>query len=496
MNLGGPDSLAAVEPFLFNLFKRSGDHPAARAAAVAAGVARSRADAPGPRARSTPSSAARRRCSPIPRRRRGRWKTRSGIGTAALSRCATGIRPAPKRRARSPNGRRTRSSACRSIRNSRRRRRPRRLPIGGARRPGRLSPSRPGAFAAIRSTSGFIAAVAGLIRPVLDAAAAGSGRTAAPAADARMACRKGSCRPAILIRAQVELTARAIVGALARPGLDWRVCYQSRVGPLEWIGPATDAEIRRAGADGVPLVVAPISFVSEHSETLVELDLDYRRIAEESGVPAYHRVRDGRRRPRFIAALAALVRDAGPRDALDGCPARRRSLRTGRSTALERLARRRLSVDQIGPYRRGHRLDGGAALSAAAVRLSRDGAGWARTGRQIFKIMERRLLHGIMTPAMLATLVFGLLLAGTPGCGRLASGLDLGKARSGRGADSSSMARWHVGAGLRRRPKPAFAAIFSHCQRVADPGADRHRGSRRGQAVLSCCRFFQDFGGS
>ncbi len=86
------------------------------------------------------------------------------------------------------------------------------------------------------------------------------------------------------------MTARAVVAKLAQPGLDWQVCYQSRVGPLEWIGPATDAEIRRAGSEGVPLVVAPISFVSEHSETLVELDIDYRDLAESSGVPAYHRV--------------------------------------------------------------------------------------------------------------------------------------------------------------------------------------------------------------
>ena len=102
------------------------------------------------------------------------------------------------------------------------------------------------------------------------------------------------------------------MAALASPGLDWQVCYQSRVGPLEWIGPATDAEIKRAGADRVPLVVAPISFVSEHSETLVELDLDYRRVAERSGVPAYHRVATVGAEPGFIGALAELVLRAAP----------------------------------------------------------------------------------------------------------------------------------------------------------------------------------------
>jgi len=106
---------------------------------------------------------------------------------------------------------------------------------------------------------------------------------------------------------QVAQTAAAVVAALARPKLDWCVCYQSRVGPLEWIGPGTDEEIKRAGKDGVALVVAPISFVSEHSETLVELDLDYRRLAEISGVPSYYRVPTVGVEPSFIGSLAALV---------------------------------------------------------------------------------------------------------------------------------------------------------------------------------------------
>ena len=106
---------------------------------------------------------------------------------------------------------------------------------------------------------------------------------------------------------QVEQTAAAIVSALGWPELDWRVCYQSRVGPLEWIGPLTDEEIRQAGADSRALVVAPISFVSEHSETLVELDLDYRRLAEGAGVPSYRRVATVGVAPSFVGSLAKLV---------------------------------------------------------------------------------------------------------------------------------------------------------------------------------------------
>ena len=110
---------------------------------------------------------------------------------------------------------------------------------------------------------------------------------------------------------QVEQTARAVIDALGRPGLDWTVCYQSRVGPLEWIGPATDDEIRRAGQQDRAVVIAPIAFVSEHSETLVELDIDYRKLALEHGVPAYHRVGAVGIAPEFIAALADLVGGEG-----------------------------------------------------------------------------------------------------------------------------------------------------------------------------------------
>ena len=109
---------------------------------------------------------------------------------------------------------------------------------------------------------------------------------------------------------QVEQTARALVDALGIKDLDWSICYQSRVGPLEWIGPATDAEIRRAGRDGKGVIVAPIAFVSEHSETLVELDIEYGKLAHEAGVPDYRRAATVSADPTFIEGLAGLVRKA------------------------------------------------------------------------------------------------------------------------------------------------------------------------------------------
>ena len=110
--------------------------------------------------------------------------------------------------------------------------------------------------------------------------------------------------------AQVDSSARAIVAELALADADWTVCYQSRVGPLEWIGPYADAEIRRAGRDGVAVVLFPIAFVSEHSETLVELDIDYRHLAAQAGVPDYVRVPAVGTAPAFFVGLADLVRQA------------------------------------------------------------------------------------------------------------------------------------------------------------------------------------------
>jgi ferrochelatase len=109
---------------------------------------------------------------------------------------------------------------------------------------------------------------------------------------------------------QVEQSAAAIVKALDRPGLDAVVCYQSRVGSLQWIGPATDAEIVRAGRDGKGVIVAPIAFVNEHSETLVELDIEYRKLALEAGVRDYRRATTVGTHAHFINGLAGLVRAA------------------------------------------------------------------------------------------------------------------------------------------------------------------------------------------
>ena len=106
---------------------------------------------------------------------------------------------------------------------------------------------------------------------------------------------------------QVEETCAAIIDKLGETGLEYVTCYQSRVGPLEWIGPSTEDEIDRAGEDGKNLIIVPVAFVSEHSETLVELDIEYREFAEKAGVKDYIRVPALQCQPDFIDSLADLV---------------------------------------------------------------------------------------------------------------------------------------------------------------------------------------------
>ncbi len=112
---------------------------------------------------------------------------------------------------------------------------------------------------------------------------------------------------------QVEQTANAVVKKLDFPVSDWSICYQSKVGRLEWIGPSLDGEIHRAANDGVGVMIIPIAFVSEHSETLVELDIEYRALAKQLKIPEFHRVRAVATQTAFIDGLANLVRNTRDR---------------------------------------------------------------------------------------------------------------------------------------------------------------------------------------
>jgi len=106
---------------------------------------------------------------------------------------------------------------------------------------------------------------------------------------------------------QVEQTVAAVVSDLAMEKLDWSLCYQSRVGPLKWIGPDLGEELERAAGDAIGVVVVPVAFVSEHSETLVELDIQFFDKARELGLPAYVRVPTVSTRRAYIDGLVGLI---------------------------------------------------------------------------------------------------------------------------------------------------------------------------------------------
>jgi protoporphyrin/coproporphyrin ferrochelatase len=135
---------------------------------------------------------------------------------------------------------------------------------------------------------------------------------------------------------QVEQTVAFVLSAWDQPELDWAICYQSRATPVRWLEPSTISEIEHAARDRAAIMLVPIAFVSEHSETLVELDIEYRHLADRLGVPGYFRVPAPDANTAFIAALAEAVRraralgvgtysHAGPRicpEQFAGCPCR------------------------------------------------------------------------------------------------------------------------------------------------------------------------------
>ncbi|MBH8573320.1 ferrochelatase [Nostocaceae cyanobacterium CENA369] len=109
---------------------------------------------------------------------------------------------------------------------------------------------------------------------------------------------------------EIEDCTALIMQTLNRPN-SYTLAYQSRVGPVEWLQPYTEDALKELGAQGIKdLVVVPISFVSEHIETLQEIDIEYREIAEEAGIHNFRRVPAPNTHPVFIKALADLVIDA------------------------------------------------------------------------------------------------------------------------------------------------------------------------------------------
>ncbi|MDE2355795.1 MAG: ferrochelatase [Alphaproteobacteria bacterium] len=105
---------------------------------------------------------------------------------------------------------------------------------------------------------------------------------------------------------QIEATCAKVVEALGGTW-DWEVCYQSRVGPLKWLGPSTPEAITRAGEQGLGVLIDPIAFVSDHIETLVELDREYAEMAHELGATPFLRAPVVGTHPAFVSGLARAI---------------------------------------------------------------------------------------------------------------------------------------------------------------------------------------------
>ncbi|WP_440931620.1 ferrochelatase [Candidatus Pelagibacter sp.] len=106
---------------------------------------------------------------------------------------------------------------------------------------------------------------------------------------------------------QVEQSVNEIVNKINIKNLDWILSYQSRVGPLKWIGPSTEDIIIENSKKGKKIALVPIAFVSEHSETLVELDIEYKELADKNGCVEYVRIPALGINNNFISSLSRLI---------------------------------------------------------------------------------------------------------------------------------------------------------------------------------------------
>jgi ferrochelatase len=158
---------------------------------------------------------------------------------------------------------------------------------------------------------GFTSAIAGLVDEKIAEAEA-----ALPAGAKIRVLYSAHGLPESIIRggdpyqAQVKATVAAIQPQLVHKGHEHIICYQSRATPVKWLSPSTIEAIQQAGRDKIAVVLVPIAFVSDHIETLVELDIENRHLADACGVPGYFRARAPNDDPAFIAALAGIARRA------------------------------------------------------------------------------------------------------------------------------------------------------------------------------------------
>ncbi len=103
---------------------------------------------------------------------------------------------------------------------------------------------------------------------------------------------------------QIETCVQHIMKSLTT---QYVICYQSKATPVEWLTPSTEDSIIQAYKDGFEtIIVVPIAFVSEHAETLVELDIEYKELADKIGIKHYIRSPALNTNPEFIKCLAQM----------------------------------------------------------------------------------------------------------------------------------------------------------------------------------------------
>ncbi|WP_297490476.1 ferrochelatase [Acidocella sp.] len=157
---------------------------------------------------------------------------------------------------------------------------------------------------------GYTAAIAALVDEQISAA-----QTALPGAKLRILYSAHGLPESIVkggdpYQAHIEASVAAVQSQLAENRHEHVICYQSRATPQKWLSPSTVEALEQAGRDKVAVVVVPIAFVSDHIETLVELDIENRHLAREAGVAGYFRARAPNDDPAFITAVAGIVKRA------------------------------------------------------------------------------------------------------------------------------------------------------------------------------------------
>lgn len=106
---------------------------------------------------------------------------------------------------------------------------------------------------------------------------------------------------------QIQKTVELVVKKLSLENPS-QLCYQSKVGPIKWLGPSTDKTIRKIAENpDQDILMIPISFVSDHYETLYEIDILYSEMAQKLGIRRFLRTDGLNSRPSFIQALAKLI---------------------------------------------------------------------------------------------------------------------------------------------------------------------------------------------